>query len=126
MKKILLIEDDLTYINLLNDHLSSNGYDVIKAHNGKEGLSLAKKEHPDLILLDVRMPVMDGLTMLGELRKDVYGKSARVILLTNLEPSDTMIKDIIAHKPSFYLVKSDISLIDLLEKIEELLSGKKS
>ncbi len=121
MKKILIVEDELPYQKLLHDQLDVNGYEVIQANDGKKGLSLANKEHPDLILLDVRMPEMDGMTMLHELRKDSYGKSVKIIVLTNLEPNDELIKKVIDNKPSYYLVKSDIKLTDLLDKIKELL-----
>ena len=121
MKKTLIVEDELPYQKLLHDQLDVNGYEVIQANDGKKGLSLANKEHPDLILLDVRMPEMDGMTMLHELRKDSYGKSVKIIVLTNLEPNDELIKKVIDNKPSYYLVKSDIKLTDLLDKIKELL-----
>ena len=123
MKKILVIEDEFSYLKLLEIELQSHGYEVIKANDGRKGLELAKKLHPDLILLDIRMPEMDGMTVLQELRKDEYGRTAKVILLTNLEPSDDMIKNVIIGKPSYYFVKSDIKLSDLLEKVAELLSA---
>ncbi len=123
MKKILVIEDEFSYLKLLEIELQSHGYEVIKANDGRKGLELAKKHHPDLILLDIRMPEMDGMTVLQELRKDEYGRTAKVILLTNLEPSDDMIKNVIIGKPSYYFVKSDIKLSDLLEKVAELLSA---
>ena len=121
MKKILIVEDEIAYVQLLKDLLTRHGYTVIDANDGKKGLALAKSAHPDLILLDVRMPVMDGMSMLKELRKDLYGKSVNVIVLTNLEPNDEMIKESIQGYPSYYFVKSDIKLIDLFSRIEELL-----
>lgn len=119
MKKILIVEDEIAYQKLLQDQLLAEGYDVIGANDGKSGLDIAKQEKPDLILLDIRMPVMDGVTMLLSLRKDVYGKSAKVILLSNLEPTEDMMKKIARAKPVHYLVKSDIELLDLLEKVKK-------
>lgn len=124
MKKILIIEDDLAYLKLLNDQLYKNGYEVIEAKDGEKGLALAKFQHPDLILLDIRMPVMNGITMLDELRKDTYGKSAKVIILTNLEPDDKILQKVLEDQPTYYFVKSDIQLAELIEKIKELLTGK--
>ena len=121
MKKILIIEDELAYVNLLRDRLEAK-YKILEAHNGEKGLELAIKNKPDLILLDIRMPIMDGMTMLGKLRKDAYGKNAKVILLTNLEASDTILKQVVRDLPVYYFVKSDVKLDDLLDKIEELLA----
>jgi DNA-binding response OmpR family regulator len=126
MNKILIVEDELAYMKLLQDQLVRQGYTVIQASDGKKGLDLAMSQHPDLILLDVRMPVMDGMKMLEELRKDTYGKTVKVIFLTNLEPNDDTIKNVIDGQPSYYLVKSDIQLSQLLEKVRELLVLQKT
>ncbi len=123
MKKILIVEDELAYVKLLRDKLKDT-YDVLDAPNGKLGLEMAKKHHPDLILLDNIMPEMDGMTMLNELRKDEYGKSAKVIILTNLEVNSTIIMQTVKTQPVYYFVKSDTNLSGLLEKINELLSEK--
>ena len=121
MKKILIIEDELAYVNLLRDRLSGT-YEVLEAADGQKGLESALKNQPDLILLDIRMPIMDGMAMLGELRKDAYGKNAKVILLTNLEVSDKILKQVVKDQPVYYFVKSDVKLNDLLSKINELLA----
>ncbi len=122
MKKILIIDDELAYVKLLRDVLSST-YEVLDAQNGQTGLEISLKEKPDLILLDIRMPIMDGMTMLKKLRKDHYGKTAKVILLTNLEANDTIVKQVVEDQPTYYFVKSDIKLEDLLEKIKVLLAS---
>src|SRR3989344_6881330 len=114
MKKILVVEDELAYLKLLNTQLSAKGHTVIEAENGKEGLEKAIKEHPDLILLDIRMPIMDGMSMLNELRKDPWGKTAKVILLTNIEPDEKILKGVLADHPTYYFVKSDMKLEDLM------------
>ena len=122
MKKILIVEDELAYLNLLTRELTEKGYKVFEATNGEKGLKLAKKHKPDIILLDIRMPVMDGMTMLNILRKNEYGKTAKVIMLTNLEPDDKIIGGVVDDQPAYYFVKSDIHFNDLFEKIEELLA----
>lgn len=122
MKKILIVEDELAYSKLLSDQLIEKGYSVLEAVNGKGGLEIAKKENPDLILLDIRMPVMDGMTMLDLLRKEKWGNKMKVIMLTNLEPDDKIIREVVTTEPSYYFVKSDIKLADLLAKIKELLA----
>lgn len=121
MKKILIIEDELAYLRLLHKQLTIGGYSVLEATDGKTGLDMAKQHHPDLILLDIRIPLMDGLSVLSELRKDEYGKKVKVILLTNLEPDDQTVQEVVHNQPSFYLVKSNIELSDLMKKIQSLL-----
>ena len=121
MKKILIVEDELAYLKLLNSQLTAKGYSVVEAINGEKGLEKAKSENPDLILLDIRMPVMDGMAMLNLMRAEEAGKKTKVILLTNLEPDDKIISDIIKDQPAYYFVKSDIQFDDLLEKIKEVL-----
>lgn len=122
MKKILIIEDERAYLILLSSQLTENGYTVVEAKDGQEGLLKAKKENPDLILLDIIMPVMDGLVMLELLRKQEIDKKTKVIMLTNLEPDDKIIGKIVTNQPSYYFVKSDIKFNDLLDKIKELLA----
>lgn len=121
MKKILIVEDEGAYLKLLKDQLTQKGYVVAQAVEGKEGLEKVQSERPDLILLDIKMPVMDGITMLDLLRKKEVGKKTKVIMLTNFEPDDKILGGVMRDLPSYYFVKSDISLDQLLEKIDELL-----
>jgi CheY-like chemotaxis protein len=110
-------------LKLLNSQLTEKGYQVIEAIDGKKGLEMAKRENPDLILLDIRMPVMDGMAMLNLLRKEEANKNTKVIILTNLEPDEKIIKEVVQDQPSYYFVKSDIQFDDLLDKIKELLAS---
>lgn len=121
MKKILVVEDELAYLKLLNSQLTEKGYKVIEAIDGEKGLEKARSENPDLILLDIRMPVLDGMAMLNLLRKEEVDKQTKVIILTNLEPDDKILTGVIKDQPSYYFVKSDIQFNDLLDKIKELL-----
>lgn len=122
MKKILIVEDELAYLKLLNDQLTARGYKVVQAVDGEKGLELAVKEEPDLILLDIRMPLMDGMSMLKLLRREEIGKKTKVIILTNVEPDDKIISQVVHDEPSYYFVKSDIKFDDLIKKIEEELA----
>ena len=124
--KIVIIEDELAYLKLLHEQLALKGYQVIEAHDGLEGLEIIKKEKPDLVLLDIRMPKMDGMTMLDLLRKDDAGKTVKVIFLTNLEADEKILKKVVEELPLYYFVKSDTELDKLIGKIEEILLGKKS
>ncbi len=117
-KKVLIVEDETPLRNAVSDILSFEGFDVFQAKNGQEGLDLALKEHPDIILLDLMMPIMDGLTMLEKLRVDQeYGKNAAVILLTNINDPEKVAMATEAGSYDF-LVKSDWNIEDVVVKIK--------
>jgi DNA-binding response OmpR family regulator len=117
-KKILIVEDEAPLRNAVSDILTFEGFTVFQAKNGQEGLDLALVEHPDLILLDLMMPVMDGLTMLEKLRHDQeYGKGASVILLTNINDPEKVAQATEAGSYDF-LVKSDWNIEDVVKKIK--------
>ena len=87
MAKILVIDDESSIRDLLDTLLSRKGYDVILAENGRKGLELFRREHPDVIILDLKMPEMDGLTVLREIRNLDPKKS--VIVLTGAVTNET-------------------------------------
>ncbi len=122
--KILIVEDEAVICKAYADELRDENFLVLTAMNGRDGLELAFREKPDFILLDILMPIMDGLTMMDKLReKDLYGKNVPIILLTNLSASeDKIIKAITKNEPAYYLVKSDWNLSDVVEKIKERLA----
>lgn len=117
-KKILVVEDEAPLRNAVSDILTFEGFQVFQAKNGQEGLEIALKEHPDLTLLDLMMPIMDGLTMLEKLREDKdWGKTASVILLTNINDPDKVAQATSAGSYDF-LVKSDWNIEDVVKKIK--------
>lgn len=122
MEKILIIEDEKQLLQTLQLKIAKKGYSVLSANNGRDGLELAIKEKPDLILLDIIMPVMDGLTVLSELRKDNWGKSAKVIILTNLSDADSVAEALDKNAYDF-LVKSDWKLEEVMKRVKEKLEG---
>lgn len=88
-KKILIIEDESDLVDLVKIRLEANQYDVISAPDGKAGLEKIKKERPDLIILDVLMPEMDGFEVCRKIRVDDKYKKIPVIMLTvKFQPSD--------------------------------------
>jgi len=126
-KKILVIEeveDEKSLRDVLHDSFSLEGFSVLEAKDGEEGLATALSEHPDIILLDIVLPKMDGLTMMKKLREaNEWGKHVPIILLTNLSADDDKINQAIAeNEPAYYLVKSNYTMSDLVEKIRERLS----
>ena len=117
---ILIVEDEKSLREVLSSKLVLEGYTVYAAANGQEGLNLALEKHPNLVLLDIVMPVMDGMEMLQELRKDEWGANVPVILLTNLNDSDKEFESM--EKGAFgYLVKSDWKIDEVTAKIRETL-----
>ncbi|HUY05599.1 MAG TPA: response regulator [Candidatus Paceibacterota bacterium] len=127
MKKILVVEDDEPTLKALRVALESAGLAVSEAENGIGGLTMAFTEHPDLILLDILMPLMDGWDMLEQLReKDDWGKCVPVIVLTNLSADeDEQIRRIAELGPSFFLVKADWKLEGIVDKVLEILNAEK-
>lgn len=127
-KKILIVEiveDDRPLLTVLSERFASEGYRVLSAVTGEEGLKLALENKPDLILLDIVMPKMDGITMLKKLREDVWGKRANVILLTNLTADEKITKAVTELEPSYYLIKTDWKMDDIVERVKNCLEGKK-
>ncbi|MFA6339089.1 MAG: response regulator [Candidatus Paceibacterota bacterium] len=122
MKKILIVEDDVILASTIADNLIQAGFDIVKAKDGEEGLALAFSEKPDLILLDILLPKMDGLTMLKRLRLDPWGKDVPVIILSNLsEPLN--IADAIGDGVRDYLVKVDWKIEDVVKRIKTKLNA---
>jgi len=123
MKKILIVEDEIDLREALVDKLGREEFETSGAKDGEEGLEMALRDHPDLILLDIVMPKMDGMTMLKKLREEnEWGKKVPVILLTNLSATDEkIIKAMVENEPSYYLVKSDWKIGDVVKKVKETL-----
>src|SRR3989338_749041 len=118
-KTILVVEDETALRNVLVDKLSQEGFTVIGAVNGEEGLKIAAEKHPSLILLDIFMPIMDGVTMLAKLRSlDAWGKHVIVLVLTNSIDAQTIAK-VSWMGTTDFLIKSDWSLEALVARIRE-------
>ena len=121
-KRILIVEDEESIQKAISDALVNQEFATLTARDGEEGLGIALKEHPDLILLDILMPKMDGMIMLQKLRVDEWGKTAPVIILTNVDPSaNSVINSVLQNEPAYYLVKSDVKLEGIVEKIKDVL-----
>ena len=118
--KILIIEDEKFISKAYQLGLAHEGFKTVAAYNGQEGLDMAKKEKPDLILLDIIMPVMDGLTMLKELRKQDWGKDMKVLVLTNSNDQAKNADSVHLNAIDF-LLKSEWSIELLTKKIKEIL-----
>lgn len=118
-----IIEDEEPVLSVLSSRFEKEGFDVIRAVDGEEGLKAALKHKPDLILLDLLMPRMDGLSMLKKLREDAWGKHVPVIVLTNLNDAEKVASA--AEGGAFdFLVKADWKLEDVVKKVKQKLNIK--
>lgn len=122
-KIILVVEDEKPMLEVLVESFAGEGIIVLGATDGEEGLKRALEEHPDLILLDIVLPKMDGITMLKKLRTDNWGKDVPVIILSNLSNIETIAQALEGGVYDF-LVKTDWKLKDLVEKVKERLELK--
>ena len=118
---ILIIEDEKSLREALAEKLKHEGYATLEAVDGEEGLTAALGNTPALILLDILMPKMDGLTMLKELRKaNNYGKNVPVIILTNLSAdNEKTVSSVLETEPSYYLVKADWKIQEVIDTVKE-------
>jgi len=119
-KKILFVEDEPNLQKAVGELLKQENFQVFGALDGNEGLEIAKKENPDLILLDLILPKKDGFEVLKELKADEKTKDIPVIILTNLEGSGDVEKALDLGATT-YLVKANYELDDILKTIKEYL-----
>ncbi len=126
-KSVLVVEDDEATRKALHDELEKEDLTVLEATNGMGGLIVALAERPDLILLDILMPMMDGWEMLKQVReRDDWGKCVPVVVLTNLSADeDEQIRTIASLGPSFFMVKADWKLEGVVNKVVEILNAEK-
>ncbi len=122
-KKILLVDDDPLLTKLYQSKLTQEGYEVFFAHNGLDGLALAKEKMPDLVLLDVMMPKMDGIDTLKELKKDPSTKKIPVVMLTNLGDNEYHVEGAKLLGAEEYLMKSNTDLHQLQEVVTRILNS---
>ena len=121
-KTVLIIEDSLYLAESLVDMLKINNFDTLTAATGNEGVKLALNKQPDLILLDIRLPDIDGYEVYRRIRKDKWGAKAKLMVLTASESTETISKNInLPH--DLILFKPEWSVKDLLAKIDEYLAS---
>ncbi len=123
MKKILFIEDEEALQRSMGKMLEQQQYQVFKATDGEEGMAMAKKEMPDLILLDLILPKKNGFEVLAALKKEPETKNVPIIVLTNLEGSAD-VERALTSGATTYLVKANYTLQDIVSKIESVLAHK--
>ncbi len=119
-KKILVVEDEESLRLLYEEELQGEGYEVLTAGNGREAVQQLEKEKPDLIILDIVMPVMDGIEALGR----IVGKERKIPIILNTSYSGYR-QDFMSWAADAYVTKSD-DLTELKNKVRELLEKGKN
>ncbi len=123
MKKILFVEDETALQKTFGDILKEEGYEIFTALDGEMGLRMAKEKKPDLILLDLILPKMDGFELLGNLKADPDTKDIPVIILTNLERVED-IEKALELGATTYLVKANYTLKEVVDKVKQVIEKK--
>lgn len=116
-KKILIVEDDKDYLWLLRQGFEHIGAEVLYAENGKVGLEMAEKEKPDLMVIDILLPEIDGITMAKKIKET--GSLTQMIFLTNLEDQEHITKAVTeVTGQADYIVKSDTHIDDVVSRVK--------
>jgi DNA-binding response OmpR family regulator len=118
---ILVVEDERPMSLALKEKFEREGFEVLIESNGRQALKKAIELKPDVILLDILLPGIDGMTMLKELRNDEWGKNVPVIILSNLS-DDEKLKESVALNAANYLVKSNWMINDVVEQVRQCLN----
>ncbi|MDD5031959.1 MAG: response regulator [Patescibacteria group bacterium] len=119
--KILLVEDDPFLLSMYNTKFELESFKVVTAEDGEKGLKLALKELPDVILLDIMLPRMDGFEVLKALKADKRTSRIPVILLTNLSQKEK-VKEGLSLGADDYLIKAHFMPSEVVEKIKKLIN----
>ena len=119
-KKVLVVEDDMVLNKALNEFLTAEGFEVVVAIDGEEGLRMAAEAKPDIVLLDIIMPKKDGYEVIREMKADEKMKNIPIILLTNLGSVNDVEKALDLGATT-YLVKADYKLEEITQKIKSVL-----
>ena len=118
--KIAIIEDDVAISGMYTAKLSASGYDVKVAENGKVGLELIKSFRPDIILLDLMMPIINGVEVLQELKDNPEITRAKIVVLSNMGDTETTAK-IAGFKVDDRIVKAELTPSQVEERVQKVL-----
>jgi DNA-binding response OmpR family regulator len=121
MAKIVIVEDDSAISQMYSIKFEAEGYQVQSAENGKLGLELIEKMRPDIVLLDLMMPEMNGDQVLAAIRKTDWGKNLKVIILTNMgeQEAPEILKSL---NVSAFIVKADMTPKQVAELVKAKLA----
>lgn len=122
-KRILIVEDETMMITPLASKFEHAGFEVIKAFDGEDGLEKAMKEKPDLVMLDILMPKMDGMAVMRKIREDKHwGSDVPIVMLTNLNDPEK-VSEAANYQVFDFLVKTDWKLEDIINFVKQKLDA---
>lgn len=124
MPKILIIEDDPLIIKIYTTRLTSDGYQVLSAENGEDGLKIAEQEIPDLVVLDIMMPRVDGFGVLERLRAHPKMQHTPILVYSNLAQEEEVARAMRLGATEF-IVKANLSPTEMVKKIKQYLAMPK-
>ncbi len=125
MSKILVVEDEEILLTAVTEELKNAGFEVVSAKDGQEGVAKALSEKPDLILLDLVMPKLDGIGALKQLKTNPETQNIPVVILTNLSDYDK-VSEALALGAMDYLVKANYRLEELVAKIKTVIERRQT
>ncbi|MBI2050157.1 MAG: response regulator [Candidatus Staskawiczbacteria bacterium] len=122
-KKILIVEDDKNFLWILRQSFENQGLEVLFAQDGQAGLLAAEKEKPDLIIIDIMLPKMDGIEMAKRIKEK--GVKSQMVFLTNLKDAEHISQALsTAGQKTDYIVKSDVSINSIVDRVKDQLGIK--
>ena len=113
---VLVVEDEMATALAMGSALEQEGCEVLRAADGEEGLRVALEKHPEVLLVDLKLPKMSGMDMIHALREDAWGKTARVVILTNVSDMGSL-QAAMMNDTFYYLIKSDSSVADVIRAV---------
>lgn len=123
MAKVLLIEDDPILLKMYGEKFLINGFDVITAYGGEEGLAKAKKEQPDFIIVDLMMPKVDGSAVINELKGSPQTEKIPVAIFTVIPQDSSNIDDGLLTKIVYYWMKDKVKPSQMVEQVKKYLKA---
>ncbi|HWY80233.1 MAG TPA: response regulator [Candidatus Sulfotelmatobacter sp.] len=120
-KTILIIEDDKVLSDMYRDKFTVSAFSVLTAEDGQKGLDLALSEKPNIILLDLALPKLQGMDVMGTLRTNSWGKTVPIIVLTNLNVDGKILEAVTKFNPVYCLLKANTTPEEVLSKAKEVL-----
>lgn len=118
-KKILIVEDDKDFLWILRQSFDNQNIAVVYALDGQEGLTMAEKEKPDLIIMDILLPKMDGISVARKIKEK--GINAKMIFLTGFKDSQHISDAIDSFSDADYIVKTDLKIDDIVARVKDKL-----
>jgi two-component system alkaline phosphatase synthesis response regulator PhoP len=119
--KVLLVEDDVMIVKMYKRKFNKDDFELTTAFNGEEAMKKIKNDRPDIVLLDIMMPKMNGLEVLNKIKADPFLSGIPVVMLTNLGDRDEDVEKCRELGAFDYWIKANISLNDLSERIKKII-----